>query len=220
MRQSDCLSNNIAAALGHGKQRPFTFKTLGLVVDLGCRRAVAKILGVKLRGLPAWFFARTYHLMALPGNAGAPPARVDSRALLSTRLSRMDPGEDAAALPHRLDCDGPCSLGIGRGFRRDLEPVMEGVRPQLSDHRRIDQVASRAVEGQLIPPRNDIRRVRMTSYDLGVYPPAHERHRLRVAARVRPVLRAATTVPLRVTSTSPAAATPHGTSSQPGSLGP
>jgi hypothetical protein len=36
-------------------------------VDLGRRRAVAKILGVKLRGFPAWFFARTYHLMAIPG---------------------------------------------------------------------------------------------------------------------------------------------------------
>jgi NADH:ubiquinone reductase (H+-translocating) len=69
MRQSDCLSNNIAAALGHGKQRPFAFKTLGLVVDLGRRQAVAKILGVKLRGLPAWGCARAYHLMAMPGHA-------------------------------------------------------------------------------------------------------------------------------------------------------
>jgi hypothetical protein len=30
---------------------------------------VAKILGVKLRGFPAWFCARAYHLMAIPGIA-------------------------------------------------------------------------------------------------------------------------------------------------------
>jgi NADH:ubiquinone reductase (H+-translocating) len=54
-------------ALGQGERKPFTFKTLGMVVDLGRRQAVAKILGVKLRGFPAWFCARTYHLMAIPG---------------------------------------------------------------------------------------------------------------------------------------------------------
>jgi NADH:ubiquinone reductase (H+-translocating) len=67
MRQGARLAGNVAAALGHGGRKPFTFKTLGLVVDLGRRQAVAKILGVNLRGFPAWFSARTYHLMAIPG---------------------------------------------------------------------------------------------------------------------------------------------------------
>jgi NADH dehydrogenase len=67
MRQGARLAGNVAAALGHGELRPFTFKTIGLVVDLGRRQAVAKILGVKLRGFPAWFCARAYHLMAIPG---------------------------------------------------------------------------------------------------------------------------------------------------------
>jgi NADH:ubiquinone reductase (H+-translocating) len=67
MRQGTHLAGNVAAALGHGRPRPFRFKTIGLVVDLGRRRAVAKILGVKLRGFLAWFCARTYHLMAIPG---------------------------------------------------------------------------------------------------------------------------------------------------------
>jgi NADH:ubiquinone reductase (H+-translocating) len=30
---------------------------------------VATIVGVKLRGFPAWFAARTYHLMLMPGAA-------------------------------------------------------------------------------------------------------------------------------------------------------
>jgi NADH dehydrogenase len=69
MRQGARVAGNIAAALGHGDRRPFTFKTIGLVVDLGRRQAVAKIAGVKMRGFPAWFCARSYHLMAIPGIA-------------------------------------------------------------------------------------------------------------------------------------------------------
>ena len=67
MRQGTLVARNVAAGLGYGERRPFTFKTIGLVVDLGRRRAVAKILGVKIRGFPAWFCARSYHLMAVPG---------------------------------------------------------------------------------------------------------------------------------------------------------
>jgi NADH dehydrogenase len=67
MRQGTHVAGNVAAALGHGEPQSFTFRTIGLVVDLGRRQAVAKILGVKLRGFPAWFCARTYHLMAIPG---------------------------------------------------------------------------------------------------------------------------------------------------------
>ena len=67
MRQGAHVAGNVAAALGHGKRRPFAFKTIGLVVDLGRRQAVARILGVKMRGFPAWFCARSYHLMAIPG---------------------------------------------------------------------------------------------------------------------------------------------------------
>jgi NADH:ubiquinone reductase (H+-translocating) len=67
MRQGTRAAHNVAAALGHGRRQPFKFKTIGLVVDLGRRQAVARILGVKLRGSPAWFCARSYHLMAIPG---------------------------------------------------------------------------------------------------------------------------------------------------------
>ncbi len=67
MRQGTRVARNVAAALGHGRKRPFRFRTIGMVVDLGRRQAVAKILGVKLRGSPAWFCARSYHLMAIPG---------------------------------------------------------------------------------------------------------------------------------------------------------
>ena len=36
---------------------------------MGQHKAVATILGVRLRGFPAWFAARTYHLAMMPGLA-------------------------------------------------------------------------------------------------------------------------------------------------------
>ena len=49
------------------RRRPFRYRTLGVFVDLGRNKAVATVLGLRLRGFPAWFAARTYHLKAMPG---------------------------------------------------------------------------------------------------------------------------------------------------------
>jgi NADH:quinone reductase (non-electrogenic) len=103
MRQGRRLADNIAAALGHGERRPFTFKTIGLVVELGRRRAVAKILGVKLRGFPAWFCARSYHLMAIPGVA----RRI--RLALDWGVDFFYPRDSAEWIPPRLP---RISLGV------------------------------------------------------------------------------------------------------------
>jgi len=70
MRQGRRVADNVAAALGHGRSRPFTYKTMGMVVDLGHRKAVAALLGVNVRGLPAFLITRAYHLAALPGWQG------------------------------------------------------------------------------------------------------------------------------------------------------
>lgn len=67
MRQGRLVARNVAAQLGHGRMRPFTYKTLGVFVDLGRKQAAAETMGVKWRGTPAWFLARTYHLAQLPG---------------------------------------------------------------------------------------------------------------------------------------------------------
>jgi NADH dehydrogenase len=67
MRQGRVVADNVAAALGHGRIRKFRYKTLGVFVDLGRNEAVATMVGFKLRGFPAWFAARTYHLMMMPG---------------------------------------------------------------------------------------------------------------------------------------------------------
>jgi NADH dehydrogenase len=57
----------VAATLGSGKVRPFRYRTKGVVAELGHNKAVALTLGLRWRGLPAWFIARTYHLLLMPG---------------------------------------------------------------------------------------------------------------------------------------------------------
>jgi NADH dehydrogenase len=67
LRQGRTVAGNVAAALGAGKAKPFTYKTLGVFVDMGHQKAVAETVGIKWRGFPAWFLARTYHLIMMPG---------------------------------------------------------------------------------------------------------------------------------------------------------
>ena len=67
LRQGRSVAVNVAAALGAGRPKPFSYKTLGVFVDMGHRKAVAETVGIKWRGFPAWFIARTYHLAMMPG---------------------------------------------------------------------------------------------------------------------------------------------------------
>jgi NADH dehydrogenase len=67
VRQGRTVARNVAAALGGGSPRPFRYRSLGLFVDLGRRRAVAQTVGIRWRGTPAWALARAYHLATLPG---------------------------------------------------------------------------------------------------------------------------------------------------------
>jgi NADH dehydrogenase len=67
IRQGKRAGRNIAAVLGTGAPRPFTYKTKGVFVDMGQGEAVASTLGIKWRGRAAWLLARTYHLAMMPG---------------------------------------------------------------------------------------------------------------------------------------------------------
>jgi NADH dehydrogenase len=69
IREGRVVGSNVAAALAGGRVRPFRYRTLGVFVDLGRNKAVATVLGIRLRGFPAWFAARTYHLAMMPGFA-------------------------------------------------------------------------------------------------------------------------------------------------------
>jgi NADH dehydrogenase len=67
LRQGRLVGVNVAATLGHGNLRKFKYKTLGVFVDMGRNQAVAEMLRVRIRGFPAWFAARSYHLALMPG---------------------------------------------------------------------------------------------------------------------------------------------------------
>jgi NADH dehydrogenase len=68
IRQGRRVARNVAAELGAGgRVKPFTYRTLGVFVDMGRHQAVASTLGIRWRGFPAWFLARTYHLANMPG---------------------------------------------------------------------------------------------------------------------------------------------------------
>jgi NADH dehydrogenase len=71
LRQAKVAADNVVAALtgDEAKRRPFRYRTLGVFVDMGRKKAVATTLGIRWRGFPAWFLARTYHLAQMPGNA-------------------------------------------------------------------------------------------------------------------------------------------------------
>src|SRR5690606_9121879 len=66
VRQARHLGRNLARHLKGRPLREYRHKHLGLVASLGLNKGVANILGVRLRGWPAWFAHRTYHLLVIP----------------------------------------------------------------------------------------------------------------------------------------------------------
>jgi NADH:ubiquinone reductase (H+-translocating) len=61
LRQARQLAKNI-----QGDLQPYGYRMLGQVATLGRYKGIADVLGVRLRGFPGWFVARSYHLYQLP----------------------------------------------------------------------------------------------------------------------------------------------------------
>lgn len=66
VRQAKRLAANIVAVHTGGQPREYRHKYVGSVASLGLYKGAADIYGVKLRGLPAWFMHRTYHMSRMP----------------------------------------------------------------------------------------------------------------------------------------------------------
>jgi NADH dehydrogenase len=68
IRQARLMGDNIAAVMsGSEELQPFKFKTLGAFAELGRQEGVASILGIRVKGFPAWVVGRFYHLAWIPG---------------------------------------------------------------------------------------------------------------------------------------------------------
>jgi NADH dehydrogenase len=61
LRQARRLAKNL-----RGEPKPYRYRMLGQVATLGRHKGIADVLGLKLRGFPAWWVTRTYHLYQLP----------------------------------------------------------------------------------------------------------------------------------------------------------
>jgi NADH dehydrogenase len=66
VRQSKVLAANVASYIRGGSLRDYRHAYVGSVASLGLYRGVAEVYGIKLRGFPAWFMHRTYHVSRMP----------------------------------------------------------------------------------------------------------------------------------------------------------
>jgi NADH dehydrogenase len=66
VRQARKLADNVLASLRGGVLSAYKHRYVGSVASLGLHKGVAEIYGIKLRGWPAWFMHRTYHMTRMP----------------------------------------------------------------------------------------------------------------------------------------------------------
>lgn len=67
LRQGKVAGLNVAADLGVGEPRRFSYKTRGLAVTLGKHQGTAQVRRFVFTGPLAWWMGRSYHLLMLPG---------------------------------------------------------------------------------------------------------------------------------------------------------
>jgi NADH:quinone reductase (non-electrogenic) len=66
VRQAKRLADNIVAVLAGHQPAPYEHEYAGSVASLGLHKGVAQVYGVKLKGWPAWFMHRSYHVSRVP----------------------------------------------------------------------------------------------------------------------------------------------------------
>ncbi len=66
VRQAKVLADNIIAVLRGRQPEEYRHKHAGSVASLGLYKGVAQVYGIKLKGFPAWFMHRTYHMSRVP----------------------------------------------------------------------------------------------------------------------------------------------------------
>ncbi|HEY6793985.1 MAG TPA: NAD(P)/FAD-dependent oxidoreductase [Kineosporiaceae bacterium] len=66
VRQARRLADNIVASLRGKPLVEYRHQYAGSVASLGLHKGVAQVYGIKLKGWPAWFMHRTYHLSRVP----------------------------------------------------------------------------------------------------------------------------------------------------------
>jgi NADH:ubiquinone reductase (H+-translocating) len=66
VRQAHLLAENILRVVDGKAPEDYKHKYVGSVASLGLHKGVAQLYGVKVKGWPAWFLHRTYHVSRVP----------------------------------------------------------------------------------------------------------------------------------------------------------
>ncbi len=66
VRQARRLASNILRVVDGKEPKNYEHKHVGSVASLGLHKGVAQLFGIKLKGWPAWFLHRTYHVSRVP----------------------------------------------------------------------------------------------------------------------------------------------------------
>jgi NADH:ubiquinone reductase (H+-translocating) len=66
VRQAHRLAENILRVVDGKAPEDYKHKYVGSVASLGLHKGVAQLYGVKVKGWPAWFLHRTYHVSRVP----------------------------------------------------------------------------------------------------------------------------------------------------------
>ncbi|MFN8158597.1 MAG: NAD(P)/FAD-dependent oxidoreductase [Candidatus Nanopelagicales bacterium] len=66
VRQAKVLADNVVASLRGEPTHDYRHANNGSVASLGLYKGVAQVKGVRLKGFPAWFLHRTYHMSKVP----------------------------------------------------------------------------------------------------------------------------------------------------------
>jgi NADH dehydrogenase len=104
-RQAGTCARNVAAHLGVGTPVPFHYRNRFLAVTLGRNQGVVQLHGLPaVRGFPAWWMGRTYHLLLMPGLGRK--ARVVSDWTLALAFPRDVSQLGNLGRPNRLTAPG------------------------------------------------------------------------------------------------------------------
>ena len=67
LREAKVLAQNLFSVVNGQAPRSFIYDTLGMMGSLGHGKAFGQLLGLRVRGILAWFVRRTYYLLQMPG---------------------------------------------------------------------------------------------------------------------------------------------------------
>ena len=117
LRQAKVVAANVGSELGVGSPRRYTYSSRTAFVNLGRYKAVGRLGGRTFSGFLAWWLARTYHLVQIPG------AFRKLRAVIDWTVS----------LPFKRDISEVGSIGHPRPLRDEAYELGGSHRPLDAD---------------------------------------------------------------------------------------